>query len=262
MTCSSGYYHGVIELSLSGLSRDRVIRIARRLCTGPSVTRADFLLYQCVHGLGHGLMIYSGDDLPYSLHVCDLLTTKFSRVSCTGGVFMQNLDRSMVASRYVKPNDPIYPCNRVARRHKVYCYLQVTERILQVVGYNWAKVAGWCRRSEPGWVATCFQSFGRDASGSSQYRPEQTLRHCLEAGNMAGECIYGAARDYANNFAGGREAARLCNLAPERYRDRCYEAIGTILGALNRFGPQRRAACAAVSPPRYLADCLRGAAVT
>jgi hypothetical protein len=182
MTCSSGYYHGVIELSLSGLPRDRVIRIARRLCTGPSVTREDFLLYQCVHGLGHGLMIYSGDDLPYSLHVCDLLTTKYHRVSCTGGVFMQNLDTSMVVSRYVKRNDPIYPCNWVARRHKVYCYLQVTERILQVVGHNWAKAALWCRRSERGWVATCFQSLGRDASGSSQYHPEETLRHCAEAG--------------------------------------------------------------------------------
>ena len=49
-----------------------------------------FLLYQCVHGLGHGLMIYSRNDLPYSLRICDGLATAWDRNSCTGGVFMQN----------------------------------------------------------------------------------------------------------------------------------------------------------------------------
>jgi mono/diheme cytochrome c family protein len=261
MTCNSGYYHGVIELSIAGLPRTKVIKIARKLCTSPSVTKEDFLLYQCVHGLGHGLMIYSGDDLPYSLHVCDQLTTSFDQISCTGGVFMQNLATGMVSSRYISAKNPIYPCNIVNQRHKYYCYLQVTERILQVVGYNWPKVAAWCRRSEAGWVATCFQSMGRDASGYSQYHPEQTLPICADAGDMEGECIYGSSRDYANNFAGGKEAAVFCNLAPGRYRARCYEGIGTILGALHRYTAGRRAACAAVSPKKYVRACLHGAAV-
>jgi hypothetical protein len=261
MTCNSGYYHGVIELSIAGLPHAKVVKIARKLCTSPAVTKETFLLYQCVHGLGHGLMIYSGDDLPYSLSVCDRLTTPFDQVACTGGVYMQNLATGMVSSRYIKAKDPIYPCNAVSQKHKYYCYLQVTERILQVVGYNWPKVASWCRRSENGWIATCFQSYGRDASGYTQYHPEQTLAVCARAGDMAGECIYGAARDYGNNFAGGREAATLCNLADAKYRGRCYEGIGTILGALHTYEAGRRAACAAVTPPEYRRDCLHGAAV-
>ena len=52
---------------------------------------------------------------------------------------------------------------------------------------------------------------------------------------MTGECIYGAARDYGNNYAGGQEASDLCKLADVTYRGRCYEGIGTILGALNTF---------------------------
>ena len=262
MTCNSGYYHGVIERAFAGVPRARVTDIARRLCTGTAVTKEEFLLYQCVHGLGHGLMIYSGLDLPYSLKVCHQLQTEFDRVSCTGGVFMQNLMPGMGTSRYLKKNDPIYPCNAVARRDKVYCYLMVTSRILTLDGYDWRKTAAWCRRSERGWVATCFQSFGRDASGFTQYQPRRTIRLCLEARKDAGECMFGAARDYANNYAGGPQAAGLCNLGPARYRGRCFEGVGTILGALHRFGPERRAACAAVTPRRYRADCLRGAAVT
>jgi Cytochrome C oxidase, cbb3-type, subunit III len=262
MTCNSGYYHGVIERAFAGVTRDRVTRIARRLCTGKAVTKEAFLLYQCVHGLGHGLMIYSGLDLPYSLKVCHQLQTQFDRVSCTGGVFMQNLMPGMGTSRYLRKNDPIYPCNAVARRDKVYCYLMVTSRILTLNGYDWQKTAATCRRSEKGWVATCFQSYGRDASGFTQYQPHRTIRLCVLAGKDAGECMYGAARDYGNNYAGGPQAARLCNLGPARYRGRCFEGVGTILGALHRYGEQRRAACAAISPRRYLADCLSGAAVT
>ena len=178
----------------------------------------EFLLYQCVHGLGHGLMIYSGDDLPWSLRTCHKLLTDFDRVSCTGGVFMQNLDTTMVTSRYLKPKNPIYPCNAVAERDKVYCYLMVTSRINTLDGYNWRKTAAWCRRSEPGWVETCFESYGRDASGASEYDPAKTIALCLQAGPDAGDCIYGAARDYGNNYAGGPEASRFCAAAPARFR--------------------------------------------
>ena len=262
MTCNSGYYHGVIERAFAGVPRGKVTRIARRLCTGNAVTKEEFLLYQCVHGLGHGLMIYSGLDLPWSLQTCDRLQTVFDRVSCTGGVFMQNLMPGMGTSRYLRKSDPIYPCNAVAERHKVYCYLMVTSRILSLDGYDWRKTAAWCRRSEKGWVATCFQSYGRDASGLSQYQPQRTVKLCLDAGKEAGDCLYGAARDYGNNYAGGLEAARLCNLAPAAQRGRCFEGIGTILGTLHRYGNERKTACNAVTPARYRHNCYRGAAIT
>jgi mono/diheme cytochrome c family protein len=262
MTCNSGYYHGVLQLALAGLPRNVVVKKSQHLCDAPAVNVDDFLLYQCVHGLGHGLMIYSGDDLPWSLATCHKLLTDFDRVSCTGGVFMQNLDTTMGVSKYLSNKNPLYPCNIVKERDKVYCYLMVTSRILTLTGFNWQKTAQWCRRSEPGWVATCFQSMGRDASGSTRYEPSHTIRICLLAGKNADECIYGASRDYANNYAGGKEASALCDDSPARYRGNCYEGIGTILGAINRYTAQRKGACKKVTPRKYLADCYRGAAIS
>jgi hypothetical protein len=150
----------------------------------------------------------------------------------------------------------------VAERDKVYCYLMVTSRILTLDGYNWHKTADWCRKSEPGWVQTCFESYGRDASGTSEYQPARTIQLCRRAGPNAGDCIYGAARDYGNNYAGGPRAVRLCEATPANYRGRCYEGIGTILGSLHRYGDERRAACNGVTPKRYRPDCYRGAAIT
>ena len=262
MTCNSGYYHGVLQLALAGLPRDAVVKKSRKLCTAPAVNKTEFLLYQCVHGLGHGLMIYSGDDLPWSLGTCHKLETDFDRVSCTGGVFMQNLDTTMGVSRYLSARNPIYPCTIVAERDKVYCYLMVTSRINTLDGFNWRKTAFWCRRSEKGWVETCFESYGRDASGASEYRPAKTLALCKQAEPDTGDCIYGAARDYGNNYAGSTTATRLCTASPARFRGRCYEGIGTILGSLHRYGPQRKAACNAITPAAYRRDCYRGAAVT
>jgi hypothetical protein len=262
MTCNSGYYHGVLQLALAGLPRNKVVKKSQHLCDAPAVNTDDFLLYQCVHGLGHGLMIYSNDDLPWSLQTCHKLLTDFDRVSCTGGVFMQNLDTTMGVSRYLSNKNPLYPCNIVKERDKVYCYLMVTSRILTLTGFNWQKTAQWCRKSESGWVATCFQSMGRDASGSTRYEPSHTIRICSYAGKNEDECIYGASRDYANNYAGGKEAAVLCEDSPARYRGYCYEGIGTILGAINRYTAQRKGACKKVTPRKYLADCYRGAAIS
>ena len=262
MTCNSGYYHGVLQVALAGLPRDVVVKKAQHLCDAPAVNKDDFLLYQCVHGLGHGLMIYSGDDLPWSLRTCHKLLTSFDRVSCTGGVFMQNLDTTMGVSKYLSSKNPIYPCNIVSEQDKVYCYLMVTSRINTLDGYKWKRTAAWCRKSEPGWVTTCFQSFGRDASGATEYHPQQTIHLCSLAGSGERECLYGASRDYANNYAGGTQATVLCNDAPGRYRGYCFEGVGTILGAIHQLGPDRKAACNQIVPAHYRADCYRGAAVT
>ena len=101
-----------------------------------------FTLYQCVHGLGHGLMIYTRYDMPRSLKVCDALNGSWDQTSCTGGVFMENLSSSYgVKSKWLRDDDLIYPCNTVAERHKIYCYLMVTSRILPTNGYNFAKAS-------------------------------------------------------------------------------------------------------------------------
>jgi hypothetical protein len=262
MTCWSGYYHGVIERAFGGVPKQQVAQKARSLCTKMERTQPTFVAYQCVHGLGHGLMIYSRDDLPYSLRVCDQLATAWDQSSCTGGVFMQNFlpgPMQMVKPKWLKRSDLLYPCDAVAQRDKLYCYLMVTSRILPAVHYDWRIAARWCRRAERGWVATCFQSFGRDASGASIQSPRKIVYICAVARAMERECIYGAARDLTSNDANGRRAARMCLLAPAYTRAYCFNGIGTILGGFEAHAEDRRAECRKYTPRAYLADCYRGA---
>ena len=113
--CWSGYYHGILERAFSGVSTEDMPAVARRLCASAVVRRNDFTAYQCVHGLGHGLMIYTGYDLPLALATCDKLATSWDQTSCTGGVFMENLQTSYgTTSQWLKDDNPLYPCTIVS----------------------------------------------------------------------------------------------------------------------------------------------------
>jgi cytochrome c553 len=258
-SCWSGYYHGVVERSFYGASRPELPKRSRQICADPEIRRTSFLAYQCVHGLGHGLMIHTGYDLPGSLRVCDKLQTGWDSDSCEAGVFMENVSSSYgIKSRWLRDNDLIYPCNSIAEKYKLYCYLMVTSRILAANGYDWRKTAATCRRSDRGWVATCFQSLGRDASGNTRQNVPQILELCALAGDMTKECIYGAARDITSNDASPRRSKGLCESAAEQFRAYCFEGIGTIIGGFHAYREGRRAACREVTK-QYFRDCARGA---
>jgi mono/diheme cytochrome c family protein len=257
--CASGYYHGIIERAFLGQPTERLAIVARQLCSDPKIDDQRFLAYQCIHGLGHGLMIYTGYDLPGSLKTCDDLRTGFDRVSCGGGVFMENFNASYgVTSKYLRKNDPIYPCNDVARRHKLYCYLLVTANILRVENYDLAKTADACRRSEKAWIETCYESFGRDASGIAGKSIPKALHSCRLAKANEGDCLYGVAREIVNADAGGERGGRFCARAPARHRANCYEGVGSVLASLEPTAAALTARCRGVGG-RHARSCLRGA---
>ena len=263
-SCTSGYYHGILERAFLGVPQDQLGAASRRFCSDPEIRKTQFIAYQCVHGLGHGLMIYSGYDMPASLKTCDKLSNGWDATSCTGGVFMENYQSSYgVKSRWLRNKDLIYPCNAVAKRHKFYCYDMVTARILPKVDYNWVKAAKWCRKSEPGWVPICFQSLGRDASGFTRLDPVRILNICKVANEMERECIYSAAKDMAYTDVSPRRAKVLCAKAPDVTREYCWLGIGGILGSLDAETEKRKARCDnATQSPRYRLACYRGAGIT
>jgi hypothetical protein len=267
--CWSGYYHGILERAFYGISSETgLVEAARRVCASSELQRDQWLLYQCVHGLGHGLMISTGYDLPFALRVCDKLQTSWDQTSCTGGVYMENVNAANGTSigfktPWVRSNDLVYPCDAaVAKGHELYCYLMVTSRILTANGYDWKATAKICAHVAEDWIATCFQSYGRDADGTTRQNPVKDRALCRLAGKWEGECVYGVVRDMTANYAGGRQASGFCRIVDPKLKGYCYQGLGTILGTLEPTTAGRRAACARFSLRRFLDACLRGAGVS
>ncbi|MDX6689945.1 MAG: hypothetical protein QOG15_1402 [Solirubrobacteraceae bacterium] len=260
--CASGYYHGIIERAFLGQPRDKLAIVASQLCTDPQINTKPFLSYQCIHGLGHGLMIYTGYDMPGSLKVCHGLKDNFTQVSCTGGVFMENFNSSYgVKSKYLRASDPIYPCDSVAERDKLQCYGLVTANLLRVNNYDQRRTANGCLRAEPAWIGTCYESFGRDVSGIAGKDAKKALVSCHLAKQHDSDCIYGVAREIVNADAGPDRGARFCSQAPAATQARCYSGVGSVLASLVTGEPNLRAKCREVSA-RHTGSCLKGAGLT
>ena len=260
-SCTSGYYHGILERAFLGLEEDELAPTSRKLCSDAEIRKTEFIAYQCVHGLGHGLMIYTGYDLPLSIETCHQLNGEWDQKSCTGGVFMENIQSSYgVRSRWLRNKDLIYPCNFVADRDRYYCYDLLPGRVLQAVGWNFGKAAGWCRKVEQKWKWACFQGLGREASGFTRLDPARIIGICRRAGNMAHECLIGASKDMTYTDVSPRRAKVLCDTAPIQHRAYCWRGIGNLLGSLHREMSARKQQCDSATT-RFRIACYQGAGV-
>jgi mono/diheme cytochrome c family protein len=259
-TCGSGYDHGLLQWKLAGVAPDKVAGVARTVCSTPTIRANAYDYYQCVHGLGHGLMLYARYDLPKALDFCHQLATSYDSVSCTGGVFMENQQSSFgIRSKYLKTDDLLYPCDVVKDQDKLYCYLLVTSYILPQVGWDWKKTADWCRKSDADFVQYCFQSYGRDASGSAREDPDGIIQNCSRAGSGERECIFGAVRDILNNNPSDIRSKELCSKVASEFRSYCTYGIGSIVGTYYSTAAEQRTACTKFSPKGLLSECLSGA---
>src|SRR5512133_3594111 len=58
-SCTSGYYHGILERAFLGIDQSKLGAAARKFCADPKIRKSEFIAYQCVHGLAPALMIYT-----------------------------------------------------------------------------------------------------------------------------------------------------------------------------------------------------------
>lgn len=226
--CHSGYYHGLLEEYLA-TAKDYNTGV-KEVCGTPD-GKVYFNWFQCVHGLGHGIMQYQQNEVLVSLKDCDLVDPQGSaREICYAGVFMENItseEKTGHPSKFIRASDPIYPCNIVEEKYKSACYFLSSSLILKLNGYNFEDTFKTCEtKAEEAYRWLCYQSLGRDVSGSTQRNNEQVLKLCL-IGNETGRqnCFFGAVRDFINEKGEFDSALEFCQFIPNDYAGKCYEAV-------------------------------------
>ena len=263
--CWSGYYHGVLERSLlkvKSYGPGPLGTVARSLCRDAMEHMTGWLAWQCLHGLGHGLMLTTGSNLPLALAVCRRLAGWWEQDVCKSGVFMENLQPSFGSrSRWLRADDPVYPCTVVRHDDKRRCYQMVTSNILPTVEGDWEQTAATCARVESEFVPVCFGSMGRDASARTNRDPRKIAEICGIARRYEEEksCIAAAAMDMTANFTSGARAKPLCLVVRDRVRDNCYFGIGVVMSLFRKNPDSRLADCRSLTTvPRLVGECVRG----
>ncbi len=224
--CWSGYYHGVMEGIAQKVGRDNLLSQINDICKDVNgKANYSFDYYNCIHGLGHGVMSLTGDELFQSLEMCDSLNDTWEKNSCYSGVFMENIitDNKNHFTKYLKPSEPLYPCSAVDQKYKSVCYLMQTSYMLKVNNRDFNKVFDLCQKSDTGFVNICFQSLGRDASGSTTSNVIKTKSICDlgKSFEAKSNCIIGAVKDFISYFHSDVQAKDLCDSLSKDLQDIC-----------------------------------------
>ena len=230
--CWSGYYHGILEGMVAKIGLKNLPAEMNNVCADiPGKATYNFDYYNCVHGLGHGVMALLGDDVFASLKMCDNLTGSWEDQSCYSGVFMQNIiDSTNVADtdnvvKDLKPGDPLYPCDAVDQPYKYQCYLGQTSYALQVDNYDFGKVFALCAGVEQPFRDTCNQSMGRDAANQARHIASATTATCALANNAndTTNCMIGAVKEIISYYHDITQANAYCDIQQGGDKDTCHQ---------------------------------------
>lgn len=235
--CWSGYYHGVVERAVKEIGEETFTTNADLLCAAiPGKDRYSFDYYNCVHGLGHGIMSLKDNELFASLPLCDNLHGEWEKKSCYGGVFMENImvDNRTHDAKYLKKDDLMFPCNAVATTYKEQCYLMQTSYALSQNNYDFKSTFALCANVDEGFRDTCAQSIGRDASGSTVSDVQKSIANCSlgQDERQQKNCIIGAVKDFISYFHGDSQAQILCNTLKSPLQATCNETRMSYLKTL------------------------------
>lgn len=214
--CTSGYYHGVMEsyaaLNKEVLEKERINEICLTFRKRGELVK----LYNCAHGLGHGIMDVTYDNLFMSLEYCAGITALYEQIQCLGGVFMENTtaDGKDHISRNFAEDDIFHPCTAVKEEYKKTCYFRQPRHILNETNWDFAQSFAHCGALENSdYRKACYRGLGREADDiDNPYRKEK-ISICTNAPSREAqeECVTGTvlpffpnldeARVYCGNFA-------------------------------------------------------------
>lgn len=264
--CHSGFIHGAMETFLKEKGTQNLAQNIDRLCDSLDTS---FSRFECLHGVGHGLMAYENYDLKKSLDDCNLLDDSFSQSSCYGGVFMENIvasqGRGALIGHETKwiSSDPHFPCDEIdkASSVQVQCYLMQTSRMLDIYKYDVKKVADECRKAPDSMVTVCFQSLGRDIAGFTLRDPVKILKNCdLMPKDYYESCILGALNVIVD-FWGDKiedQPHQLCKqLSEDNKKEFCYKQIGIrLVGIFGQYIDKIKKVCS-YSEASFEKSCLQ-----
>lgn len=293
----SGCYHGVIQSYLTSGDVDST-RTTSLCDTIAPLGTDNWLRFQCVHGLGHGLEMAWNWELPKALSGCDWLHTNWDRDSCYGGAIMENsvasqpgghhtsvraldaantdqassghdahgghgMQSTPISYKMRDSTDALYPCSALGPRYLSACYLGHGNILLTAVGWDFRRAAAECDRVEEAYRAVCYTSLGTNASGATVRDTKESIKLCGGGDpDWRQWCYVGVVKNFIDVTADPADGIAFCREVPEgKDRDRCWIAVGEQLAVLYTTDSARREAVCATTGAGE-AQCRQGAALS
>ncbi len=227
--CNSGYLHGIIESHFS--QSEDVFAEMKTMCDRHK--QRSYMSWQCYHGLGHGVMFYTANDLPRSLEMCEGFESDFGSSSCVNGVFMENFntEQKLHVSKFLKEDDPFYPCPEQPERYKSDCYLYTPTYFLNLNHDDYAAALDWCKGAEASYESMCARGVGGETMKENMNDPKFVEAICKSGGpQQVAPCVEGMVGLYINHNGSLEPARELCAELEVSNRRTCYGTVEAYAG--------------------------------
>lgn len=220
--CDSGYTHGVLESYLS--SGPDITEALQNACTNESTT---FDQWQCYHGLGHGVMLVSMENIDRSTTLCNTLPTVFGRTACINGIFMQHFVVTDHDGTVPKTNPTsLHDCAVQPVNYKSACYNYAPSAYLTVYNGQYQGAIKWCHTAEKSYVPDCIGGVGSQAMKENITNPNKVMDVCSEAGKAYTDvCTNGAVGMDVYFLGSSKQATKLCQNQFKAYQSVCEGTI-------------------------------------
>ena len=243
---ASGCYHGVVE-ALVHARGDVDMAELERVCVTAGRAEQPGATYECIHGVGHGVLGAVGLNARDALRHCGELSSPVLLASCRSGVFMEAITAAVARSGapgghadhahhgdgeqsgdthalVVDPANPFAPCDAFQGQEARACWLFQGFVILRANRFDVRSAFETCDRAPAGQSGNCYESLGHQLAGLFQ-RGDNWIREQCGMGrpDVAPRCAGGAALALTGADWSGRRTAAFCAASPDPWRQTCSE---------------------------------------
>jgi hypothetical protein len=221
----SGCYHGVIQsyfVDLAGGGAGQVTaEQVNALCASYRGDQdALWLLFQCAHGMGHGVTMLEEYHLPSALASCDLLTSSWERDACHGGVFMESI---------INETNPHHTTGRPQQGDHAHGHAHGQPAEQQpAAAHDHARHDHSHARAEPAAVGHAGHAAARDRPPFPALDPSDPHYPCSALADQYQQSCYMMQTSVVLHYTRGdfAAAAAMCDSAPVAHRETCYQSLG------------------------------------
>jgi len=263
MICGGSIYHGVIQnyLAVEHFSDKDLSEIDfAEIC--PEIKGHPYSIdrWQCLHGIGHGLTIFFDSDVFKAVQICERFEPGWEQISCSKGVFMQNVVTNFeTGGGEFDDDDLYYPCNKVESKWAPPCYHYHPTYILlkndRLLGESYKD----CDNILPEeFVKYCYHGMGRQLERNIAGKIEHALKLCRFGLNTDyhKDCFRGMVMTIVNVNTNPKGGFAFCKDLPQEFKAECYDAVGRWVIMLHPSDEGRTVECLKAENSEYFDICM------
>lgn len=234
--CLQGFLHGaIIEnfTQMGVLTMDKNDPLIKESFVNICGTKDSFNFVghfvECFHALGHASMIMTGNNLPSSLEICDVLQKEQYQESCYSGALMENFNDTQsapVAKEYFDKGDYNYPCYELDVKYSKLCYRWKGEYFFGLNKNNFESSLVMCQKIKSEFVNECILRLARSYARNNYYQRDQVLGKCILLPNkfQGDYCLRGVIELIISDVNDPKILEDYCDNSKERI-DYCYDVV-------------------------------------